>query len=69
MFYPLSSSLPPSPGAEHDPVHPESGPAHPEGPPVRAEDGGPVEGTGDQVPSGGGEPQAEHRQTVQGTAA
>lgn len=64
----LSLSLPTCPGSEHDPVHPESGPAHPEGPAVRAEDGGPVAGPGDQVPTGGGEPQAEHGQTVQGTA-
>ena len=58
-----------SPGAEHDPVYPESGPADPEGPAVRPEDGGPTQRPGDQVQTGGGEPQAELRQTIQGTVA
>lgn len=55
------------PGPEHDPVHPGPGPAHPEGPAVRREDGGPASGSGDQVQAGGGEPQAEHCQAIQGT--
>ena len=54
-------------GPEHDPVHPGAGPADPEGPAVRGEDGGPAPWPGDQVQAGGGEPQAEHRQAIQGT--
>lgn len=56
-----------SPGPEHDPVHSGAGPANPEGPAVRGEDGGPAAWVGDQVQAGGGESQAEHRQTIQGT--
>lgn len=54
-------------GPEHDPVHPGPGPANPEGPAVCGEDGGPAPWSGDQVQAGGGEPQAEHRQAIQGT--
>lgn len=54
-------------GPEHDPVHPGAGPANPEGPAVCGEDGGPAPWSGDQVQAGGGEPQAEHRQAIQGT--
>lgn len=53
-------------GPEHDPVHPGAGPADPEGPPVCGEDGGPAPRSGDQVQAGGGEPQAEYRQAIQG---
>lgn len=53
-------------GPEHDPVHPGAGPANPEGPAVRGEDGGAAPWPGDQVQAGGGEPQAEHRQAIQG---
>lgn len=56
-------------GPEHDPVHPGAGPADPERPAVRGEDGGAAERSGDQVQTGGGEPQAEHCQAIQGTAA
>lgn len=56
-----------TPGPEHDPVHPGAGPANPEGPAVCGEDGGPAPWSGDQVQAGGGEPQAEHRQAIQGT--
>lgn len=55
-----------TPGPEHDPVHPGAGPANPEGPAVCGEDGGPAPWSGDQVQTGGGEPQAEHRQAIQG---
>ncbi len=56
-------------GPEHDPVHSGVGPANPEGPAVRGEDGGAAPRPGDQVQAGGGEPQAEHRQAIQGTEA
>jgi len=54
------------PGPEHDPVHPGAGPAYAEGPAVCREDGGSASWSGDQVQAGGGEPQAEHRQAIQG---
>ena len=59
----------PNVGPEHDPVHPGAGSADTEGPAVRGEDGGAAERSGDQVQTGGGEPQAEHCQAIQGTAA
>lgn len=54
-------------GPKHDPVNPESGPEDPERPAVCAENGSSAEGPGNQVQTGGGEPQAEHRQAIQGT--
>lgn len=53
-------------GAEYDAVHPESWPEDPERPAVCAENGGAVERPGIQVQTGGGKPQAEYRQAIQG---
>lgn len=56
-------------GPKHDPVNPESGPEDPERPAVCAENGSSAKGPGNKVQTGGGKPQAEYRQAIQGMNA
>ncbi len=53
-------------GAKYDAINPSIGPAHPEGPAVCCEDGRSTPWPGDQIQTGGGEPQTKHRQAIQG---